>query len=766
MSKITIHNPLKLNDWPIREFIIFVLSLQLSLSGLIVLATLNVEIPVLRQLIGFIFLSFIPGFLILRILGLHNLDTTNSLLFSVGLSLSFLMLVGLFINSLYPIIGIPKPLSLTSLLITINIFIFIMLILSYFRDIKFTSSSAKANLSTYINIYTLSLSLLPFLAIFGTYSVNFYNNNILLMVLLPAIATILVIVIFNKLPQKLYPFTIWIISISLLFHTSLISNYLLSWDPFVELYVINQVITNSYWDVKLEINQNSILSIVILAPIYTKFLSLDPTWTLKIIYPFFFSLLPVCLYQVYHQLFKEKNFCDKVSFLSSFLYMSFFSFCLTLERIYRQQIAMLFVGLTLLILLDKKTSSVSKTFVTMCFLFSIVVSHYGTSYLFMFIMISLGFFSLFDRILTKHMFNEKHNIMITIAFFVILNLAWFIYTSSSSVFISNVSLFEGIKERFAKSFLQSSQTYQIIINQPIDYVQQIQRVCTYIVNILIGIGILSTIFRRELNFDRRFYSMAVVSFLIFMGTVFTPYFSFGITRIYQILLIFLAPFCYLGLESLFLFIRKTKLFKSNSEILLKYLAALLSIFLLLNVGFIQEILHTSKTINYAISQNTIEMSGDITRRAELYEILNTKDEDYVAVNWLKDHVKDMKSRVYMDCIAESPLCGYGMMGPSLRANYMFELFKEPSPSELLPLSQTRSLFIGEKLYLKDEKSYESSRPLIYLGYANIRGGVVKYRQPYASVWAKEIYYPIEAIKKSLKKFDKIYTNGGAEVWQI
>jgi len=94
-----------------KNLLIVIFSLQLAFLGLVGLEKLGLEIPILRQAVGFIYLTFVPGFLIFKILQINNRNIIESLLYSVGLSLSFLMWTGALINFLYPLIGISKPIS-------------------------------------------------------------------------------------------------------------------------------------------------------------------------------------------------------------------------------------------------------------------------------------------------------------------------------------------------------------------------------------------------------------------------------------------------------------------------------------------------------------------------------------------------------------------------------------------------------------------------------------------------------------------------------
>ncbi len=65
-------NPLLMNDWPRKRTLITVFALQLLVWALIGLDAAGVQIPLLRGLVAFLYLLFVPGMLILRTLRLHN----------------------------------------------------------------------------------------------------------------------------------------------------------------------------------------------------------------------------------------------------------------------------------------------------------------------------------------------------------------------------------------------------------------------------------------------------------------------------------------------------------------------------------------------------------------------------------------------------------------------------------------------------------------------------------------------------------------------
>ena len=104
-------NLLKTNDWELRKFLWLILAIQLAMLGLAGLNALGYGVPVLTQIVGFVYLAFIPGVIILRTLKLHRLGSAKTLLYSVGLSIAFLMFLGFFVNLLYPYIVISRPIS-------------------------------------------------------------------------------------------------------------------------------------------------------------------------------------------------------------------------------------------------------------------------------------------------------------------------------------------------------------------------------------------------------------------------------------------------------------------------------------------------------------------------------------------------------------------------------------------------------------------------------------------------------------------------------
>jgi uncharacterized membrane protein len=224
-------------------------------------------------------------------------------------------------NTLYPFFGISGPISITPLIITISVVVLILCVLSYIRDKDFADPSF-IDTGEILSPPALFLCLIPFLSILGTYLVNFHHSNIILMFLIVIIALIAVLIAFDKfIPKNLYPLAVFVIAISLLYHASLISMYIWGCDINYELYLTNLVKKNGIWNPTMSGGCNAMLSLVMLAPIYSIITNMNITWVFKIIYPLLFSLVPLGLYHVY-----QKQTGDKIAFLSCFFFVSLFTF--------------------------------------------------------------------------------------------------------------------------------------------------------------------------------------------------------------------------------------------------------------------------------------------------------------------------------------------------------------------------------------------------------------------------------------------------------
>lgn len=590
MVNMQLSNLLQINDWEIKKFLRIILSVQFAMWGAIGLDGIGLQIPILRQFIGFIYLTFIPGIIILRIMKLHKLGNIETLLYAVGLSISIIMFVGASMTFVYPFFGIVKPMSATSSIITITCLVLVLCTLSYVRDKNFSSPDTYS-VEEILSPITLFLCLVLFLAPFGTYLVNFNQNNILLMFMIVIISVIVILIGFDKfISPKLYAFTIFVISFSLLFHNALISRYLWGWDIHTEYYYANLVLTNSFLDIAIPSNVNAMLSIVVFAPIFSNVSGISLIWVFKLVYPLLFSLVPLGLYSVC-----KKQTSDKIAFLSVFFFMSVFVFYTEMLQLARQQIAELFLVLLILLITNTNINKIKRSILCIIFAFSLVVSHYGLSYIFMFSLIAMWL------LLYLYAQYKNENMISTVSanfviLFNILLISWYIFVSSSSTFISIVQIGNHILTSIVTDFLNpaAAQGLSIIITESVSPLYTIGKNIHIIAQFFIAIGLFTILLKYgKMKFQKEYVAFSLVNFMILVGGIVLPFVasSLNTSRLYQIALIFLAPFFVIGwMTSFKVLANSSRIFWiGHTQNSVKVLSVFLAIFLLFNSGFVYEI---------------------------------------------------------------------------------------------------------------------------------------------------------------------------------
>lgn len=183
--------------------------------------------PVSRQVVGFLYLLFIPGIVLLRLFRFRNLTLSEKVVLSIGLNVSFLMLAGLAINSLAPVFGFNYPLSTNIIVVSISL---VVIPLSLFGagDPEFRLTVGGRD-----SFFCIAASaFLIFLGIYGLVVLNASGSSTILMLLILSISGVFFLASVSQklIPLKFLPLLLIIACIALLLcvgnDTALVSNYL------------------------------------------------------------------------------------------------------------------------------------------------------------------------------------------------------------------------------------------------------------------------------------------------------------------------------------------------------------------------------------------------------------------------------------------------------------------------------------------------------------------------------------------------------------
>lgn len=551
---------------------------------LAMLAGRGIDIPILRQAAGFIYLTIIPGILILRVLQLQKLNIAERLVYSTSLSITFIMLLGLFVNSFYPHVGIQQPISLYPLLITTTLVVLVLCTVIYLRERHSINRQPDTGFQSWreaLSPPALFLLILPLLTALGAYiGMNQYRNNVLLLLVLSLIALTAILIVFNKfIHEKLYPLAIISIAISLLWHTSLISRYIWGWDIFTEYYFQNMVLTDGRWDSSLISSVNSMLSVVMLSPIYSLFCDMSPAYIYKVINPVLYSMIPLALFLIF-----RKQTDDKVAFYAGFFFMVTSSFFTEIPQLPRQAFAEIFFTVFVLLLIDNIIPPAKRNLLLILSGFSFVVSHYGLSYIIMFyLIISFVIIYITRKPVIKNYWNrltarlirdksttnqsaapsiieERTSLTIVlISLVVIFGLGWYMYMGSATLFNTIVNIgaeiYRNVSEIFFLDEFAKMREPGVLMALGLarpeftTFSRNTYLAIQYIIELFVVAGVIELVINfYRTRFKLAYSAMVLVSSILLFSSIIVPYFSgyLNISRIYHIAILFLSPFCVLG----------------------------------------------------------------------------------------------------------------------------------------------------------------------------------------------------------------------------
>jgi len=675
------------------------------------------NIAVARQVIGFLFLTFVPGLLLARVLKLDKLDAIETTFFSVGLSLSFLMIIGLLINAVGPSIGISEPLSEIPLMLVISTVILVLFFYTYFKGTIFGVPKIGTVKRRHLIILVICL-VLVFLSVVGSYLVTIYPmNNIVLIIMIVAIAVLFGLSLFDRLvPSRFYPLLLMIFAITLLLHSSLISNHLNGFDVQFEYQLAKETVTSSQWYPSIESKFQPLLSISILPTIYWNILNMDETWIFKIIYPLIFAFISLVLYKLYSIWLNEK-----IAFLSVFLVIANNIFYTEMLALGRQMVAELFLALLLFVLFTKKVNGFNKTACFVIFGFSLVASHYAVAEIFMFLILIACFIFHFTNKINRAI--AKIRIPFVVIFSLIL-FAWYIYVSNAAIFSELTSMIDYVYRNTVTEFFNpasrgSTVLLGIGIGAPTaSALNFVGRLWGYAAELLIVIGFIYLSIKRQKIDDKEFYIILLINMALLALSIILPAFAgrLGMTRLYHIVLLSAAPLFIIGIDAISGFISKSK----KKTLTLTIIMLVLIPFFLFQTGALYEIGHVE---SYSIPLSKYRFDW------EEYSSLGIIEEtDIHGINWLYAHEINGSATIYSDPITDSIVLrsGQGMFPPARTVQI---------------LSNTTQI---------------GSKGIVYLRYFNIYYNLIL-NDPYK--WDTSIY-----VNSTLGDANKIYSNSLCEIY--
>ena len=706
--------------------------------GLILLTDLAIllDIPYIRQILGFLFLTILPGLLILQILKLNKQRFTEKFVLTVGLSISFLMFFGLLLNKLSLGFGYKTPLSTVPLLVSFNLATIALILVAYRMNKDAVFSLPNIELSTSEKAFLIVPILFPALSIFGTYFMNTTNNNIILMFLLFLIPIYVTFVCFfnHKFPARIYPLVIFLIGISLILMKALRFNHIYGMDAHTEYYLFQTTLDNLHWGISEHSTLDACLSISLLPTIYQLFLKVNPEIFFNVFYVILYSLTPLIVFVI-----SKKYIGDFYGFLASIFFMFQARFIFAVGGA-RTNVAMFFFALAMMTLFSAKIDPLKKRILFIVFMASCMVSHYSTTYIFFFIM--LGTFIGIELLSKKYTVKKEISLIIVILFFAMI---FFWYSQVTvAAFNSGVEFIEATFKNLHKFFvLESRGGADALLGKDImekGIPHKIQFVFTWLTFTFIGIGIITLIRRYkemsfpELNFKKPDFllkdkfevvyfviALACAGLLVIMIALPVVAVGYSLDRLYAVAITILSVFFVIGgiivakyLNKL-LAVLQGKASTNNTSQVLTYLIILLVLipYFLCVTGVMYNLFGVPRAII-------------LNSEGERYDTLYVHDQESYGAKWLANYAEQKNIRIYTDFVGDRRLISQGGFSPR----------------------------VIDRRALTDDRDIEI-KGYMYMRYYNVVDDKLSKKH-------HEEYNMTEYSDKFVGK-GKIYNNGGAEI---
>lgn len=731
-----------------------ILALAAPLPALVGLETLGLDMPGLREAVAFVALFLVPGALVLYILRIRDIDGWEFLVYACGLSLAFIMALGLVVNA-FQGLGVARPLSSVPLVIAIGAATAVLAALALWRQ---HSPALRVSLGELLKPHAL-LPLLPLaLVILGTQVVNARQDNTLLLAAIALLALLpLAVLVPGLLPERSYPWAVVAIGLALLLHRSLISRHLTGYDVHGEYYFASQVLENGFWDRGVAENYNWLLSVVMVPPVYSALSGIELLWVYKAVYPVLFSLMPLAIF-----LASRGPLGPRAAFLAACFFMFTQPFYQTMPHQARMQIAMLF--LALLLLATTVRTEAQATALRLIFAAGLVVSHYSVAFLTIPVLLMAAIVMQTLPALAPRALGGGGNLTGNpqakalpsrivapnfVSLFTVWTLFWYIYVSmESQTFNDAVRTILKITENLHDDFLSPGASEGLsVATQALTPWRQVTRYLHFGFQLLMFIGVVLALARwRRGPFPRELVMLALLALLMNGASVLVPYFaaSIDLDRVYVLTLVFLSPFAIAGGLAVFqglghalrVAVRgldkhrpRPKSASPAAAGAPTLLALGLGVYLLLNVGFVYEIVRDRPNA-IPLSRNWTVAHGSEEDKLAFFAAY-PMDEDFAGAQWLASYRRG-RLPIYADLHGRS---------------YVLR--------DCIPMMETLSLEPDTAL---DRDAY------LFLRSLNTQDGIMS--GPYEGWTYKggRPWWPLASLDPKLQVASMVYDNGGSRIY--
>ena len=573
--------------------------------------------------------------------------------------------------------------------------------------------------------YLFPLCYLLSLSIVAPSFLKLYGNNSLVITLLISVIIYTVFLLNNTAkPSYVYPLALFVISLSVLYCFMLRSDHLFGCDIHLEYYEFALVAENGRW---IPYNlYSSCLSITIFPMIFSSITALNGEFVFRFLYPFLLSFVPVILFRVYRRWVGDDfGFVCALFFIASSIYLEH------IPSLGRQVVALVFLALIVLITAESFDSLIKRgAFAVLSW--GLIVSHYSTGWIYLFVLFSLMFFPyLKSRLRNKIVTSDER--AITFRLFILVfcfALIWYTIVSGTAFSVS-VGYLYNVYKNLAYFFFLESRSPVAMELVGIYPRQGLPNIFGYwlgnVIRGIILVGIMAFYLKknktRSFKIKGHYAFVGLTSVVVLVLFTIMPYTTmvYNLDRLYLTLLVFLLPFLPFGLQSVIDLFPKLR---EKRKLVGIFLSALLVLQMAYAFGLVHQIsgYHSFVVIN---KFDDATVHNDLSPDSRYYIF----DQEVVAAQWLAQYVPNTRLRH----IVSDPI-GKLIMTSHVLVYYDYETVLRSNSSDYLN-------FVGSYFFLR----YENA----------------KYHKIYVGK-----YIGITNLISELSKQNRIHDNGISQTYQI
>ncbi|KTG11017.1 hypothetical protein AUR64_07580 [Haloprofundus marisrubri] len=528
-------------EWSPKATVTFIAGLLVAFWGSTLVPASSEILLGVRILTASALFLFLPGALLVRLLNLRVGTFGPFTILSVGLSFALVAIVTVLSGLTLPVFGVSAPLAFVPLALVLTLVVVALAVLVSSTE----TTLPRLNYQLDVSPMVLALvAFLPGIAALAAIVMNQFGSNLGMYVFVLATAAIVMLALLQFIPQRLYPFSLFVVSVSMLLHRNLLSGHVIGADIQSMFYTATVVGSTHVWGPAIGGSSIAVPMVSAVPASVTILTGIELTTTYKVVYVLLFALAPVGLFYLTREIFDT----EIALYGSLFFTLYHLSFYFTPDK---QLIAELFVVALLLVYFGTYFETLGSKLAGVLLAVGLIYSHYGVTYVFGFSLLAavVGLF-----VVQRVVGDVEHRLSLTYPVLLLFGAtAWYAYSSPELIATLQsvpLSLADQVVTLLRTGLVEGSGGSYV--SEGSGTLDDMHLALYILFTMLLSIGlawqVLAQLYEIHTGRSPKYveYTALAVPLFIFLGSSYFFTLNLWADRAYQIVLVVLAPFMPIG----------------------------------------------------------------------------------------------------------------------------------------------------------------------------------------------------------------------------